>query len=319
MAHNGELNIFLTSVTYEELKWRIKKESQELDQFIKNFLRGLSTKHKIVKNLGDIESLYSFPYSMEDEDFLSKFSQFLEFAKVTIVGPKKDFEIDEILTRYFQQSPPFAKKKNEFPDAISLKIIQDFCRDNKVNITLLTQDSDFNEVKEEFIKVVRSIEEILKELAPADETEEALALKYLKNNKELFLPNLRTELELDILVYFQFTLFNERIKLNLEDIVIDKTIVSDFDIFVLESSFIGFKCIGNFLGKVTNWELTELITQEELEEVFHKNKFHLSQEGVSLKGQFETTFYYYFEYPYFPLQHTLEISEDTAITVLEPN
>ena len=117
----GKMDLWIHNISVNEAKRHIKAK---LFDFIQT-IRG----NKIFKNTLLLEQKYRDVFaSMEEEsvveDGVKAFDDYLTRTKARILN-NTCVNIDDILSDYFSQKPPFGsgKKKSEFPDAIMISSI----------------------------------------------------------------------------------------------------------------------------------------------------------------------------------------------------
>jgi hypothetical protein len=71
--------------------------------------------------------------------------------------------VEELMRRYFGRLPPFSKKKNEFPDAISLLTLEEWAKSKDLRVLAISGDGDWEAFAAEstHIDVVKTVSEAL--------------------------------------------------------------------------------------------------------------------------------------------------------------
>ena len=65
----------------------------------------------------------------------------------------EDFDIRKVMDKYHSLTVPFSsKKKSEFPDAIALQMLEDWCADNSDTCIVLSRDSDMKSYSSPFLE-----------------------------------------------------------------------------------------------------------------------------------------------------------------------
>ena len=139
LCQDGELVNFTTSVVKEEVNDKVKGTVVEALSIIKNFKR---KRHILTAINEDLEcNIFD---NIDENDIFEKsnaiFENHLDRCSTQIIDAS-DVDTEEILKLYFNKKSPFSeKKKNEFPDAISLLSLKSALDDKKIYI--VSDDSD---------------------------------------------------------------------------------------------------------------------------------------------------------------------------------
>lgn len=321
LANQGQINLFFTSIIDNEISRNISFESEKLIQAEKTFKRQLETKHRIAKNLCDLEDLSFVNNSYFDFEQLiqEKFKRFKEFAKINTIYPLTEFNISAIIDDYFQTKPPFgvANKKNEFPDAISFKIAEDYLKTINSKGIYLTTDGDFVNLSSDTIIVKSDISDLLEEVAIEVNSEyfesKAHIVRFIENDIELFKPLIANEVELDVFIHHTDIFEKYEIRVSIESQHTKQILINNFEVFDITEDSIGFKCSGTYITEL-NYLLSENSNLEVHNRIIEHEKLNVKNDGiVTYEGDFETSIYYEFEFPYQVLKHTIEIDEEKSI------
>lgn len=321
LANQGQINLFFTSIIDNEVSRNITVESEKLVQAEKTFKRQLESKHRIAKILCDLEEMSFVNNSFYDFEQLvqEKFKRFKEFAKITTVHPLTEFNISTIIDDYFQSKPPFgsANKKNEFPDAISFKIAADYLNSIKSKAIYLTSDNDFDNLTSDTITVKNDISEVLEEVAIGINSEyfesKAHIVKCIESDIELFIPLIANEVELDAFIYHTDIFEKHGIRVSIESQHTKEILIKKIDVFDITEDSIGFKCSGTYITEL-NYLLSENSNLEVHNRIIEYEKLNVESDGlVTYEGDFESTIYYEFEFPFQVEKHTIEIDEEKSI------
>ncbi|MBL7869264.1 MAG: DUF4935 domain-containing protein [Flavobacterium lindanitolerans] len=321
LANQRQINLFFTSIIDNEVSKNITLESEKLVQAEKTFKRQLESKYRIAKILCDLEemsfvnnSFYNFEKLVQE-----KFKRFKEFAKITTVHPLPEFNISTIIDDYFQTKPPFdsTNKKNEFPDAISFKIAEDYLKSIKSKGIYLTSDNDFENLTSDTITVKNDISEVLEEVAIGINSEyfesKAHIVKCIESDIELFIPLIANEVELDAFIYHMDIFEKYGIRVSIESQHTKEILIEIFDVFDITKDSIGFKCSGTYITEL-NYLLSENSNLEVHNRIIEYEKLNVKRDGlVTYEGDFESTIYYEFEFPFQVEKHTIEIDEKKSI------
>ena len=135
------------------------------------------------------------------------FDRFLKDTNATAVPLISD--VKGVLADYFARRPPFStKKKNEFPDAISIASVRAWCEKNKSSTYIVSEDADLKACCSEAGPLLHasSIAEIISQATVSHELNEALE-KALRASEYLneYLADAIKDLDVDIDNYSSFT------------------------------------------------------------------------------------------------------------------
>jgi hypothetical protein len=185
LANLGYLKILIPSIVKMEVLKKIDEHSHSAEKAWKEFKNEgygvILTTEKVAEVFKD---------DFDKDFFITKltrlFDQFLNSKGVEVVE-NDCISIDEILSSYFDQKPPFtgSGKKHEFPDAIALLSLKEWIKINKnEHIVLISHDQDwinFAEVEHGF-SVLGSIQKAIEKVLTVDIEASIL----LENNKKQF-------------------------------------------------------------------------------------------------------------------------------------
>lgn len=121
------------------------------DEILKKFYEDIKSAHKdSIDKLGRFPEVLHFSecvVKLEELDvknycedtvtsYFDNATEILDSSKVNLTG---------ILYDYFNSNPPFdgGKKKAEFPDAIALNTLEEYARNNDINIIIISKDNDW--------------------------------------------------------------------------------------------------------------------------------------------------------------------------------
>lgn len=143
------INIYLTDITINEIKSNIKEDLINAQEEINRFKTSISGKSRILKNIPEYMQYIDLPKLDLDVDFNKiekELESFIVFGKVSII-PYNIASLEEIIKKYFNKEKPFGtgKKKYEFPDAIVLSAIEQWCLLNNCQIYIISNDTDMSE------------------------------------------------------------------------------------------------------------------------------------------------------------------------------
>jgi len=146
LCKKGVIEIFLTDITYKEIIARFRKNLVETKENIIKPRNILETHAKLLRNFSELNAFFNLP-TVDIEDLCLKFqNDFDKWLKnnnaVTI--STGHITIKEVFEDYFDNNPPFKEgiKKNEFPDAFTLKALVEYFSKIKSKSYILSSDKD---------------------------------------------------------------------------------------------------------------------------------------------------------------------------------
>ncbi|MGV3696321.1 PIN domain-containing protein [Flavobacterium sp.] len=142
LSEKGKIELYITEITYNELKSNFKKF---LSIAFTNHNRFKKDKeNRILQNDSGLQNLFvKIDTEKINNDFILKLDNLIRDSTIKII-PYKSLDIRVVFDKYFEPEPPFGKgdKKSEFPDAFTLELIEDFCKDNKIIGIVFSSDND---------------------------------------------------------------------------------------------------------------------------------------------------------------------------------
>lgn len=138
------IDLLLPDVIYNELKDHLKKKLNEINvlgKVVHDFREynlvepDVLTVLDILKNNINIDSIVE-----------NKLNEFIENTGALEIVCGEFADITKILEDYFSATPPFGKevkKKNEFPDAITLNAIEEWAKQNNKKVLAIACDNDW--------------------------------------------------------------------------------------------------------------------------------------------------------------------------------
>ena len=168
-AKQSHLRLLVTDVTAREVKSQLREILTETNSSI--------TKHSgILEQLGAsvaVERLRDQAAALGALE--AAFDEFLKSTRALHVPLVS--EVKGILDDYFSLRPPFsAKKKSEFPDAISISSIRQWCEKNKSMAYIVSADPDLRDCCSEAgpLFYAESIEQIISKATVSQELHDSL-------------------------------------------------------------------------------------------------------------------------------------------------
>lgn len=316
-SHEKIINIYVTDIIQRELFSNIDKSSLKLKSKLTDINKSIRGDLKFVKNLYDDLDFFNYinPKYL-NQSLKNKIERYFEYANIEIIATSENFKITEILDDYFNHKPPFSeKKKSEFPDAISFKVAECFFQNKKDKAYFLTYDKDFFHINSKTITVKDNIEDIIEEISKNNSSlkygQNELIEKTIKSNIHLFENILEAELDFELGYKIKLILEEENV---FPDISIQKLTyeISDVKVFDVNknSQNIGFKLIGNYNGKIEVYPEKEFNPLRYME-ILKDNGLKLSSNfELTIKGKFQMSFFYEYEFPYKIEEETISFDED---------
>ena len=144
----GRIRILLPEITEKEVLAHIKERSedskvkhiQKLDSSIfKHFPKIKLTIEKLNKQVENAA-----------DDIMEKFLDNVDRSNTLRIPIQENLDLVSIIEDYFNKKAPFSeKKKSEFPDAIVLKSLEQWCSENNTTCIVLSKDTDMKNYKTE--------------------------------------------------------------------------------------------------------------------------------------------------------------------------
>lgn len=177
-GNSETVNLYLTEITKNEIQSNIKENLLNAQQDINNFKKLISNKGKILKNLQNFQPYLDLPkleVNLNFDELSIELENFIKNGKVKFIA----FElanITDVVNNYFNQKPPFSlgKKKYEFPDAIVLSAIENWCKKEKEQIYVISDDTDFKSYISNEIITIPNIKIMLDKINKQYQTDETL-------------------------------------------------------------------------------------------------------------------------------------------------
>lgn len=148
-AKEERICILLPDITEREvlahIEDRMNEEHDKLKRLSSSMLKHLDP---LRKKLEEAVKLSATAANDIKEQFLTQ----LKVSKVVRIPLQENLDLNAIVDAYFRKEPPFSqKKKSEFPDAIVLKSLEMWCKENKGNCIVLSNDNDMQSYSSEYL------------------------------------------------------------------------------------------------------------------------------------------------------------------------
>lgn len=230
---NQTINIHLSEITKEEVKSNIKEDLMITIQQINQFKKEIHRKGRILRNLDGFSDYLNLPKLDSKIDFekvVNSLENFIQLGKVTTL-PYDLIDVGPIFSKYFKKEKPFGegKKKYEFPDAILLVLIENWCIKNNQKTYLISSDTDILNIKSDYIIPVQNIGKFLgfvnrQELIDAEKFEwieqifienqnklsEVITQHFVEKIKDEYYSDISiSDVEVDNIEFFEFSIIQE--------------------------------------------------------------------------------------------------------------
>lgn len=148
LSEEGNIKIVLPKLTFDEIINRIKKNIEiASSKFSK-----CRNETRVLRNIPSLkDKLETFDIEKAQKDLIDIVEKKFSNAKIVIIDYQL-MDIKEIFDGYFSQSYPFSQgKKDEFPDAFALKIIENWSKDKNLKIKVFAKDNDINNYTSDYL------------------------------------------------------------------------------------------------------------------------------------------------------------------------
>jgi hypothetical protein len=187
-----------TTITVKEIESNIKAEVRRSRKAAAMFRK----EAKILRNLK------TDPYKQFFQDMDSKtvivetlkeqLDRLLRATKAIMI-PIKNVSVDDVFSRFFEKRPPFGpdKKKDEFPDAFVLLGLEDWCRQEKTKLYVVSGDKDMRSFCQdsEYLLWLEKTSEFINIVTQTDEKQAAFAQDLLVQNESRILEAMTEKFE----------------------------------------------------------------------------------------------------------------------------
>ncbi|MDR9852043.1 PIN domain-containing protein [Paenibacillus sp. VCA1] len=139
LANSSHIKLFISEIVINEVRNKIDEKSKEA----KSALDTLRKKGMVLRHVSHYNSVFNIEFSNSiNPVLLNNFEEFLQYSRVTIVSVDTVL-MSKLLHSYFQGTAPFSStKKSEFPDAINLMALDNWCKDNCEQMYVISSDND---------------------------------------------------------------------------------------------------------------------------------------------------------------------------------
>lgn len=161
-CEQGKIRILVTDVLIGEVKEHISLKSEETFRALTKAKKEL----QLLRNLPDfdVSRIFTDKSTLEDQRqaLLNNFDVFLGASSIEHISLNKA-NIEDVFYRYFNKLPPFSdKKKDEFPDAINISILEQIAKERQMPIYVVSSDNDMvNSCDDINLISLKTVEELL--------------------------------------------------------------------------------------------------------------------------------------------------------------
>ncbi len=160
LADAGLICLLMPEVTQREIERHIAAKSKEAFTSLEKFRRGGFHKNLRVPPF-DALAKGTTEEAIRTE-LMAHFKDFCSRAGVEHL-PAKGLDISSILDDYFGEKPPFGsgKKKSEFPDAFTARILLNWCKAHSEKAVVVSGDGDWAGISDPRLEVLDTIAKFL--------------------------------------------------------------------------------------------------------------------------------------------------------------
>jgi hypothetical protein len=224
LSKEGHIKLFVTEITYREVIARMKSNIEVLIE--KPPKKTLEQQSKILKNFYQYKQYFLLP-SIGDTDkisiqFQNDLNEWMQNNKVTTISCNH-LTIKEVFDDYFFNNPPFGKgkKKNEFPDAFTLKGAEVFFKQNGQKTYMLSLDKDILSYTNDYVLPVNDhvtfIDLLIRKINERKNSEQ---IKLVDETFNKYCEKIKVEIEeaLTTLIEYEIEAINEHNEYDLIDL-----------------------------------------------------------------------------------------------------
>lgn len=203
LVKEGLVKLYLTDITYREILARFQKNIIQADEKIRKPKEQILSNAKVLRNFNEFHPYFNLR-KIDIDDLSSKFKSLLDTwieNNMVVIISTSDITIGEVFDDYFNNRLPFKEgnKKHEFPDAFTLKALQEYFHKLKIKSHLLTFDNDLLPFISKWIKPIddagaffdtiirNSPEKLAKKAIQIIEEEFGISAIQIKNDTRQFL------------------------------------------------------------------------------------------------------------------------------------
>ncbi len=226
------IKIYISEVVKQEVSSKIIEKLSKAKKAKDDLIKELSIlESDIPKSIKEMLNNYE---SIEINDIAKKrWDQYIEDSKITILDPNTICN-QELLSLYFSGEFPFSegKKKDEFPDAISLLSLKVWAKNNKKIVYIISDDNDLKGfcLDSEYFISIRHLSEFLDLYNRAEERLTNIVHGYIDKEIKWITDNIENSFK-----DCSFT-YENNWDSNVNSITIKDTEIDEIDIIKVEDS-----------------------------------------------------------------------------------
>lgn len=153
-AKEQRICILLPDITEREVLAHIEEQLNAEHEKLK------SRATSMLKHLEPLRKMLEEAVKLSETAANNMKEQFLEqlyIARVCRIPLQENLDLKAIVEAYFRKKPPFSqKKKSEFPDAIVLKSLETWCKENNEKCIVLSNDNDMQTYSSEYLRHIKT-------------------------------------------------------------------------------------------------------------------------------------------------------------------
>lgn len=139
LSANNHIKLYISDIVINEVINKIDDRTKET----KSALEVLRKKGMLLRNIEQYDVVFNHETSNLISSVVKKqFDDFVSISKAVKV-PVDTVSVDKLLEGYFKMTPPFSNvKKTEFPDAINLLALDNWCLNKSEQMYVISIDND---------------------------------------------------------------------------------------------------------------------------------------------------------------------------------
>lgn len=215
LSKEGSVHLKITDIVYREIINRLISHTTKGVNILKKQTALLRDEGRILRNLESLESYFKIiDYrKVKTESILEikkKFEKILSAYKIEIIDTS-NANVKEVLNDYFKTSPPFKEgsKKNEFPDALSINSIKNWCLKNTENCLHISNDKDFENYSDENIDCNYNLSTLLDLLNKENEENNDILIEFINDKYEDSILDVKCSIESYLMSHLESSAYNK--------------------------------------------------------------------------------------------------------------
>lgn len=153
LCQKGKVFLLTNNIVLMEARAEIQEQTTKAFNYFKKTTEKTLTDYPVLKNT-PLCQMPSFDKFRIKNILTEQLDKFFNDCNAIFV-PLFKGNISNIVDQYFNKKPPFGegKKKHEFPDAITIESLKEWCDENDQEILILSEDGDFRNACELYDKL----------------------------------------------------------------------------------------------------------------------------------------------------------------------